>query len=74
MVCVRSNCVIWFAYGLSEKHIKLSNEKSFNYNESILTRFSQANIINLECTYYKSYNWNKSETKKPPSDSLSKIR
>jgi hypothetical protein len=29
------------------------------------------NVINLECTYYKSYDWNKSETRKPPSDSLS---
>mgnify|MGYP000016412378 FL=1 len=37
----------------------------------VLSGFLQANIINLECTYYKSYNWNKSETRKPPSDSLS---
>ena len=37
----------------------------------LLSGFLQANIINLECTYYKSYNWNKSETRKPPSDSLS---
>jgi len=37
----------------------------------VLSGFLQANIINLECTYYKSYDWNKSETRKPPSDSLS---
>ena len=37
----------------------------------LLSGFLQANIINLECAYYKSYNWNKSETRKPPSDSLS---
>ena len=37
----------------------------------VLSGFLQANIINLECTYYKSYNWNKSETRKIPSDSLS---
>ncbi len=37
----------------------------------LLSGFLQANIINLECTYYKSYNWNKSETRKPPSNSLS---
>ena len=37
----------------------------------LLSGFLQANIINLECTYYESYNWNKSETRKPPSDSLS---
>ena len=37
----------------------------------VLSGFLQANDINLECTYYKSYNWNKSETRKPPSDSLS---
>ena len=37
----------------------------------LLSGFLQANIVNLECTYYKSYNWNKSETRKPPSDSLS---
>ena len=37
----------------------------------VLSGFLQANINNLECTYYKSYNWNKSETRKSPSDSLS---
>ena len=37
----------------------------------VLSGFLQANINNLECTYYKSYNWNKSETRKPPSESLS---
>tara|TARA_B100000427_G_C15105373_1_gene419089 strand:+ start:41 stop:517 length:477 start_codon:yes stop_codon:yes gene_type:complete len=37
----------------------------------LLSGFLQANIVNLECTYYKSYNWNNSETRKPPSDSLS---
>ena len=30
-----------------------------------------ANIVNLECTYFESYNWKKSEDRKPPSGFLS---
>ena len=37
----------------------------------ILSGFLQANIVNLECTYFESYNWKKSEDRKPPSGFLS---
>ena len=37
----------------------------------MLSGFLQANIINLECTYFESYNWKKSEARKPPSGFLS---